>query len=231
MPWRYFWGLVLVFLGVGFIVREFTEWDFAGFLAMWWPLLIVLFGLNMLARHPRRPFGALIIIAIGALLLAGRLAEMTAGLWALFGAALLVLIGLWLLLPRRYQQPAPAREGEIPMATSAGDTINASATFSGLRVRNESRQFRGGSVTAHFGGAEVDLRNASLSPEGAVLNLDVAFGGIELRIPESWPLLATGSPAFGGCEVKVRNAEIALPGQAALRVHCSGILGGVTITN
>ncbi len=102
--------------------------------------------------------------------------------------------------------------------------------FSGLETRNQAQSFKGGSVTAIFGGASIDLRDAVLSEEGAELELSAAFGGIELRVPEDWVVVATGLPLFGGWENKARfkTSDGTRP---VLKINCLALFGGVEIKN
>ena len=48
--------------------------------------------------------------------------------------------------------------------------MNHITIFSGLKTNNLSQDFKGGSITAIFGGSDVDLRNAKLSDQGHIWN-------------------------------------------------------------
>jgi predicted membrane protein len=227
MPTRYLLGVILLLLGVGFLLDQF--YPGLNLVSRFWPALIILFGLNELVRHPRHPWWPLLLLVIGVLALMKTLdSGQEINPWIVIGAALLLGLGLRLLIPQR-RRSVMVRGGATEVR--AEDRLDQSISFSGAKFRVDSRAFRGGRVSVTFGGVEIDLREASLAPEGADLRLDATFGGIEVRVPVGWPVRVEGAPALGGCEVHLSNTEIATPGSAALRVTCSGLLSGIEIKN
>jgi predicted membrane protein len=225
MPTRYLFGVLLLLLGVGFLIDQFNP----GLLLVdrFWPVLLIIWGVNNLIRTPRRPVWSLILLVIGLVILSRTLAGFAVNAWLVIAAAILIGLGLRLLIPsddgRRMKGASTVVRGD--------DQINQSVTFSAARVHVNSQAFRGGHVAVSFGGVEVDLRNANLAPEGADLRLDSVLSGIEVRVPAGWPVEVHGAPAFGGVNVQISNTEIAQPGGAALRIHCAGLFGGIEIKN
>ena len=80
-----------------------------------------------------------------------------------------------------------------------------------------------------FGGAEVDLRDAAISDEGAALDLSAIFGGIELYVPQNTHVEVTGIPIFGGWENKMRRRANDDDTLTVLKVNCLAVFGGVEI--
>jgi predicted membrane protein len=101
--------------------------------------------------------------------------------------------------------------------------------FSGMEVRPRISNFRGGSVTAAFGGANIDLRDSALAQEGARLELTAAFGAIDLIIPQNWKLDIDGIPLFGGWSNKTSPSS-ATEGPV-LTVRCLAMFGGIDVKN
>lgn len=230
MPTRYMMGLLLLLLGVGFLLDQFYGWHLV---TQFWPALLILVGLNTLIRHPRHPWWPLLLMVLGVLSLMRTLHQTVLNPWAVIGAALLIGFGLRLLIPQRERRATSSTavaHGGVSM-TLTDERIDRSVAFGGLQLRLTSQAFRGGRVSVAFGGADINLREANLAPEGAELVLDTTFGGIQLRVPVGWPIEVTGSPMPGSCEVRTTNTEIAIPGGAALRIRCGGAFGGVEITN
>lgn len=222
MSGRYLLGLLLLLLGAGYLLQELNIiGNFSALLRLWWPVLVILLGLNGLIRHLHRPWGALTIVLIGALLLLWRLGLLPRNLWALAGALLLIVIGLRLLLPRRSLAPRSTVQKK--------DRITDSVSFGSIHFCDESPQFKGGRISTSFGNYELDLRGAELAPDGADLDLSASFGGIEVRVPDHWPVVATGAPVFGSCVNKAQQTTNV--GQPALRVKCSAQFGSIEITN
>jgi len=227
MSTRYLLGVILLLLGVGFLLDQF--YPGLRLVAQYWPALLILAGLNELIRQPRNPWWALTLLVVGVLVLyytMGQKANLNA--WVVIGAALLIGLGLRLLIPQR-QRNVTARGGATVVRSD--DELIQSVSFNEAKIHVNSRAFRGGRVSVTFGGAEIDLRDANLAPEGADLRLDVTFGNSIVRVPLGWPVQVAGVPAFGNCAVHVQNTEIAAPGNAALRVTCSGVFSGVEIKN
>ncbi|HEY3417734.1 MAG TPA: LiaF domain-containing protein [Armatimonadota bacterium] len=229
---RYLFGLILLLLGAGFIAEAIYANVHPGesisIVGMWWPLLVILVGINLLIRQPSRPWGALFVLVLGILLLLRTLGIFPAYTWAMIGALVLIAVGIRLLLPQ--QRHTRAMHGRTTESTGS-NLLNAAVSFGEKVVRDDAAQFQGGNADVSFGSLVVDLRHANLSAEGADLALSANFGSIKVKVPESWPLVVSGSLAFGAVEVRARNAEIAVAGQAALRLACSGAFSGIEITN
>ena len=121
----------------------------------------------------------------------------------------------WTFTPREpwrgRSEPAHARVHvrEAPKMTNE-PRLQRTAAFGGIRERVTSRDFSGGQVTAIFGGAEIDLRDAELAASGARLEVTAAFGGA--ACPPAWrpggapspsrPVVMTVAP----CGILVRHA-------------------------
>ncbi len=83
-------------------------------------------------------------------------------------------------------------------------------------------------ITAVFGGFELDLREAGMAKDEAVVEADAVFGGVEIVVPEDWLVIPRGAGVFGGFSDQTRR-----PDQPTKRliVMGAGVFGGVVITN
>lgn len=152
----------------------------------WWPIGLILAGLFSMAANPGHWPVALIIVAVGAAFLLSRLDVVDLG--NIVVPAALILIGLVVIFGRG-----------LGSKVDAGDRVNSFNVFSGSELSSRSSQFQGGSVSAVFGGAEIDLRQARLAPD-ATIDVFTAFGGVELRVPPDWHVAVRGLPLFGGID-------------------------------
>jgi len=241
----------LIAVGGGLLGREFGYLPANVRLLDFWPLFVVFMGISGLL-HRRSFLGSLFslaFIAFGAVLLAGNLgfiAFPAARLWP----GLLVLVGLAFLLrhqPRRdwqgphepsarrrrgsehQEQQLPARH-EYGSQTTAEDELHKQITFSGAQLRVESQAWKGGELNVTVGGVELDLRNARMLPDGAVLDLRVLMGGVDIRVPDTWQVYCEVTPLFGGADDATRSTQ----GNAdapKLRIVGTCTLGGVTVRN
>jgi len=76
--------------------------------------------------------------------------------------------------------------------TSSGepdsDSIELVGIFGGFEFESRATAFRGGTLLAWFGGGTLDLRNATLAPEGARLTVHALFGGAQVVVPDGWDI-------------------------------------------
>ena len=213
-------GFILVLLGVGFLLDKLDIWEFGITIRLWWPTLLILIGGIQLARRSIAPFGGILIIVIGVILQLRRLDYLPGNFGEIFWPTIIVLVGLYFIFGKRL----------FPSYENTEDTMNHFVMFSGLNTHSTSSNFKGGSVTALFGGAEIDLRQANLKEDSVVLDLTAIFGGIDIRVPEHWNVQASGLPIFGGYDNKTaKHAHDA--NVPTLKVRCLAAFGGVDIKN
>ena len=76
------------------------------------------------------------------------------------------------------------------------------AIFSGFKRRIDAQDFKGGDIVAVFGGVNIDLRHAAIAGDRAVIEINALFGGIDIRVPETWSVVMKGVGIFGAFEDK-----------------------------
>ncbi len=84
-----------------------------------------------------------------------------------------------------------------PLPDAAADEIELVAVFDELDFRSEAEAFRGGRIECWFAGGTVDLRGATLHPDGAVLHTQAIFGGGSVIVPPDW-VVTTNVVGIGG---------------------------------
>ena len=214
-PIRLWIGLVLLTLGVFGILDATGTLDSADTIDKWWPVAIIGLGLIGMWVERRVSLGPAIVVGIGVLLLADQQQ------WTdedLFGPVLLILIGLVVLSGLWHRRvEGGARESRVVM-------------FGGTKIKDRSEHFAHADVSAIFGGATLDLRDAHIDQEASVDALAL-FGGVDVVVPEGWRVSLGGTPIFGGCEDKTEG-DGELPADAPLlKVHATAIFGGVDVKN
>lgn len=212
-PIRLWIGLVLVTLGVFGILDATGTLDASDTIEQWWPVAVIGLGVIAMLIDRRIALGPTIVVVIGVLLLADAqdwTEEDLFGPVVLIGIGLLVLSGLW----------------QHRTAEHRGDTV---VMFGGSKIKERSEHFEHTDVSAIFGGATLDLREAHIDREASVDALAL-FGGVDVLVPEGWRVAMDGTPILGGCEDKTADGE--LPADApTLRVHATAIFGGVDVKN
>lgn len=182
-------GALIVLLGLLLLGRTTGLVD-VGFLFQYVPALFVLLGIYSLVRSGfRNVFGPLVIV-VGAA--AWQLVTLDVVTWAevwQFWPLFLVFFGLSLI--------ASQWRGR-PKTTTGASSISMSAIFGGSEQRSASEMFRDANLTAVFGGAELDLRDAAVADPPAHVNAVALFGGVSLLVPPDWTVELDVLPILGG---------------------------------
>jgi len=223
------WGMILVLFGVALLLDHL---GIISFDRLWrfWPLLLIFAGLVNF-RSPERRFWGIILLFAGVILQFNQLGLAHFG-WGDFWPFLLIAAGLllmWNTLDARKRRSEVSPAGSDPRTT-----LNEAVVFGGLERRMTSQDFQGGDVTAIFGGVELDLTEANMQANEAILAITAIFGGVEVRVPSSWQVAYRGSPIFGGVEDKTRTARVddpANPNPKTLVITGAVIFGGLEIKN
>ena len=169
-------------------------------LRTYWPLVFVPWGLFPLLwpRHPGSRVIGVLLILVGALMTAHNLGYADLSLrkwWPVY----LILAGVAIVIQGLFSRSRGW--GWIRFETSTvehTDEINIDTTFSGIKLRNDSRNFKGGLVDTSFSGLELDLREAVMDGPEVAIQIDGTFSGIELRVPRDWLVVVHLSATMGG---------------------------------
>lgn len=216
-------GLLIIGVGVVFTLANLGVADARGYLR-YWPVGLIAIGLLKLqqARGGRGSMAAILFIAAGGWLLLDSLDILRISVWQLW-PMLLVFFGAIMVW-----QGIHGRSCRTGRTTDGNATISGLAVLGGVSRGNNSRNFKGGDLTAIMGGCEIDLRQAAIDGD-AVLNVFAMWGGIEIRVPDDWTIVGQVTPVLGGFEDKTRPPQ----GAAAHRliVHGMAIMGGIEVKN
>ncbi len=114
-----------------------------------------------------------------------------------------------------------------PNTMEDADDIAASAIFGPLDYHSTARNLRGGTLELWYGGGVLDLRDATLAPEGATLNVKVVFGGGQVLVPADWKVIANVQ-GLGGVQ-DVRGAKGYAEAAPTLTITGTVIAGGFAV--
>jgi predicted membrane protein len=218
-------GIILIVVGV-VILLDHLGYVQARHLWIFWPLILVFAGVVRLSQQGHRGFGILLI------LFGGMLQLNTLGIlhfsWDLLWPLGLIGFGI-LKVWERFGKNNPSSTSAV-----GKDFVNELAFFGGVERRLNIKDFRGGNISAIFGGVELDFRSAEMAENEAVLELEAIFGGVELVVPMNWTVVFQGESIFGGYSDETL-APVAGNLQGApnktLIVRGRSIFGGVSVKN
>jgi predicted membrane protein len=159
-----------------------------------WEIIFVLIGLFILLTR-RAIIPGLIFIAIGLILILPDIPRFDfIQLWMLW-PIILIAIGMSLLLQNRVHddKSRPHRSGE-----SKEDYLDDLTIFGGGERLITSQNFKGGKITAIFGGSEINMLGAKLTKGDVYIDIVYVFGGGTLIVPEDWNIKVDMVSIFGG---------------------------------
>jgi hypothetical protein len=114
-----------------------------------------------------------------------------------------------------------------PTTDESADDIVAAAIFAPLDYHSTARALRGGTLELWYGGGVLDLRDATLAPEGATLHVRAIMGGGQILVPADWRVVSNVR-GMGGIQ-DVREAKGDAPDAPILTIDGLLIAGGLVV--
>lgn len=129
-------------------------------------------------------------------------------------------------------QPGSQPGGPQGGFNSSDAQFNYSAICSHVERHITAKDFKSGSLSAIFGGFEIDLTRAEIAGDEAVIYAEAFFGGGEIRIPETWQLVMEGHALFGAFmdETRQRPPDGTTPAKRLI-IRGSAVFGGISVQN
>jgi predicted membrane protein len=227
-------GLSMIAFGVVFILGNLGIIDVRDIRDYWPVILIVLGGSHLLSwRRGSPPIGGLILTTLGVLFLLRNFGYIYGNIWQLIWPVLLIGWGAMMLVARPFWHDGRfSSAGGSGSGTTLEPVVNEYVIFGGVKRKVETQEFQGGRAEAVFGGVELDLRRAGIKDNGeAVLDASATFGGVEIRVPETWDVTVTGGGIFGGYEDKTSHGSLVQGTRPKLVVRGHAVFGGVEVKN
>jgi predicted membrane protein len=107
------------------------------------------------------------------------------------------------------------------------DYIDDVSIFGGSNKSITSENFKGGNITAIFGGSKIDLRGCKLAEGKNYIDIITIFGGSTIIVPENWDVRMNVTPIFGGFSNKMdRNPEGTIDHDSTLIIKGVTFFGG-----
>lgn len=197
-------GLLMILAG-GLLLLDslgMLDFDLRHYLISWKTLLIFI-GLITLSNRENRTTG-FVLIGLGVMFWIPEMFDYRIRFSTIFWPAILIGIGMIILTRRGNRLPGDADKkvhafsGNTNINESAQEYIEDTAIFGGGTTKFTSSNFRGGKLTAIFGGSDLHMNNAVPSPEGCVIDTLVIFGGSNLIVPDDWMIKSEIVSIFGG---------------------------------
>lgn len=186
-------GIVLVLLGLFLVMRNTGIFpDFIEDIIFSWPMLLVTIGLVITIGSSGSKTSGIIVMAVGAFFLIPHIFRETFDI-NMFWPSIFIIIGVVFIFSKRRGWNSVTTTSQV-----GDDYIDYVHVFSGGERQVVSDNFRGGKVSAVFGGSEIDLTQSKLAPGVSELEIACVFGGTTIIVPDDWNVKIEVVPVLGG---------------------------------
>jgi predicted membrane protein len=206
-------GIVLIIIGILFLLNKIPQtaaWFPSWFLT--WPVLLIGIGIVTAIKSKFRNPGWIVLCVIGTYFVLFQNNLIALNLKPFIFPIGIILLGIFITIKknrqcdykkekfRRWEKGGPNFRPPFPEnVDSSEDVVNVNSTFGNIEKNVFSKNFKGGSMSSVFGGAQINFAQADF--EGiAVIDVSVIFGGVDIIIPSNWNLKNEISVIFGGIE-------------------------------
>ena len=205
-------GIFFTVLGVLLTLDNLDIID-AGRVLRFWPVVLIVIGLINLNHAGRRGL-SIVAIAAGSVMVAARAHLLR---FSLFDLWPLILIGIGLVFVLR----ALGVGGGSEPRSSLWSVLNS------RKVTIDPETLNGSQIISFMGGSQVELTNTGEHEGPVIVEVLAMWGGIEIRVPTGWEVIAEAVPVMGGIDIKTAGA----PGGKQLVVRGLVFMAGMEIKN
>ncbi len=191
-------GLILIVVGFVLLLANFDIIKGSvGYYLFNWRTLLIALGIIFIGARDKKSSGY-ILAGLGVLFwLPELLGHYHVRFGDVFWPSILIVVG-FVLLTRQRRAHMPGGYG----THSSTGYLNDTSVFSGGIKVIRSSDFKGGNITAVFGGSEFDMRDVVLNPQGAVIDVVTIFGGTKFVVPPDWNVVSDVVAILGGISDK-----------------------------
>jgi len=220
-------GLILILAGLVLLLANFDiiQGNVGHYLFNWKTILIAL-GIIFIGAKENKTSGY-ILLGLGIVFW---LPELVGPYYIsfsdIFWPSILILVGL-LLISKHQGIFKHGKKGPGGISEGQKGYLNDTSIFSGGVKIIKSDNFKGGNLTAIFGGSEFDMRQVELTPDGAVIDMVTIFGGTKFIIPEDWVVYPDAVAILGGISDKRAVKMTDEKSEKSLIIKGVVIFGGV----
>ncbi len=225
---RYILGIILVFIGVILLLGSIDILDIRlTHIIFSWPFIFLVLGLFILLNTEKKLLGGL-FAGIGFFFLIPRIFPEVHYHGGIVFAVLFIGLGIYVLFNRR----TSLTQGTGKHSQIKKDVIDDVSIFGGGSKLFTSDNFKGGNITAIFGGSEINLTGCRLAEGENILDILLVFGGTTIIIPKDWNVVVNVTSVLGGFSDKSIRDPNVIPDQTrTLYIKGLALFGGGEIKN
>jgi len=248
-------GIVIIIIGLVLLLKNlgiiFPIWFIS------WPMILILIGVALLVSNKNKSGSGVILVLLGSFFLLKKYFILPFELKPYLLPVGLIILGIYLVFKKRKENKMMAEfflqnnsntkkqvvdhamDSENSQTATEDisfeekilepESIYANAFFTGINRRIFSKNFIGGKISAIFGGTDIDLTHADIK-DTAVLDIEIAFGGVKLIVPSHWNVqINMGTVIAAGVEDKRYISPTGIDSKKILRIQGSMVFGGLEV--
>lgn len=228
-------GALLIFAGALLFLETFNLVDISlGHYIFSWKTLLIGIGVILLANHERRTTGY-ILIGLGVAFWLPSFVDYNVKFSQVFFPLILIAVGLVILTRRGRSKENHSLSERIfsddKTHEMGMDYLDDISILGGGNKRVQSQNFKGGKITAIFGGSEFDFKGTQISEGGSVIDVFTMFGGSKLVVPEDWQVKSDVLSLFGSFSDKRAIRPSDIDPSKTLTIKGFVMFGGVEVKN
>lgn len=201
---RLWLGGAFIVLGFLFFLNSMDILDFSiSRIIFSWPFFFLVIGVFIIVNTNKKLLGG-ILAGLGAIFLIPRIFPDVDYNGTIVFAILFIALGLYIILNKRETE-------KLKFDQERKDILEDVSIFGGGTKFITSENFKGGNITAVFGGSEINLKGCKLAEGTNVIDVLCVFGGTTLIVPQDWNIVLNVTPIFGGFSNKLIKDPTATP--------------------
>lgn len=218
-------GGILIFLGGIFLLDTMDILNFRfAHVVFSWPFIMLVIGLFVLVNTEKKFLGG-VLSGIGVLFLLPRIFPQIDYDGGIIIPLFLIILGTYIIIRKRKADPGNIFNSDSSRVNK--DKIDDVSIFGGGTKIISSSNFQGGSITAIFGGSEINLINCQLAEGDNILDVLCVFGGTTIILPKEWNVVINVTSILGGFSNKaIRNPSIVIDQSRTLHIKGLAMFGG-----
>lgn len=225
---RIFLGGVLIVLGALLLLGSMDVFDISiSHVIFSWPFFMTVIGLFILFNTNKKLLGG-ILTGLGIFFLLPRIFPYIHYHGGIVIPIILIIIGIYIIFHHRKKNfTLHSADGFLKK-----DMIDDVSIFGGGTKIISSDNFKGGNITAIFGGSEINLTGCKLASGEQVIDVLMIFGGSTIIVPKDWNVVANVTSILGGFSDKSIKDPASLPDQTrTLHIKGLALFGGGEVKN
>ena len=178
-------GIFIIIIGELFLLKNFGVLPQEFFWKVFsWQVILILIGI-VFYFNSNKSIG-LTLIVLGIL-------SWIPDIWPV----LIIALGVFVIIKNKTNYFSNAKAENSSDIYDPKQMINDASIFGAAKKSYQIDKFKGGNITAIFGGSEIDLSDCTLADGSNKLDIFFLFGGSNIKVPSTWKVLIEVTPILG----------------------------------